>query len=95
MASPAAQAEPTRVALSSNPVSTGDEKTVRGPVIIRLTDGTTVQADEVWETREGIWYRRRGIVTLLDRNQVKAIEKAPSAAPSPPSTPAASPSISP
>ncbi len=96
MPSPAAQAESPRVALSSSPVSTGrDEKTRRGPVTIRLTNGTSVEADEVWETGEGIWYRRRGVVTLLERNQVKAFEKASSAAPSPAATPAASPSTSP
>jgi cytoskeletal protein RodZ len=88
--SPAAQTQSPRVALSSSPVSTGgDGKTRLGPVTIRLTDGTSVEAEEVWETVEGIWYRRRGIVTLLDRNQVKAIEK-----PSPPPSPSASPATS-
>jgi len=95
MPSPAVQAESARVALSSNPVSTGgDEKTRRGQVTIRLTNGTTIEADEVWETGEGIWYRRRGVVTLLERDQVKAIEK-PSPASSASTTPATSPSASP
>jgi type IV secretory pathway VirB10-like protein len=93
--SPAAKAEPAPVTLSSSPVSTGaDGKTRRGPVTIRLTDGTSVEAEEVWETGEGIWYRRRGVVTLLERNQVKAIEK-PSPASAPSATPATSPSASP
>jgi len=95
MPSPAVQAESARVALSSSPVSTGgDEKTRRGQVTIRLTNGTTIEADEVWETGEGIWYRRRGVVTLLERDQVKAIEK-PSPASSASTTPATSPSASP
>ena len=95
MPSPAAQLESPRVALSSSPVSTGgDGKTRRGPVTIRLTNGTSVEAEEVWETGDGIWYRRRGVVTLLERNQVKAIEK-PSPASSPSATPATSPSASP
>jgi len=34
-----------------------------------------VEADEAWETGEGIWYRRRGVVTLLERDKVKAIGK--------------------
>ena len=94
-ASPAAQAESARVALSSSPVSTGgDEKTRRGRVTIRLTNGTTVEADEAWETGEGIWYRWRGVVTLLERNQVKAIEKAAPAASSPAGTPATTPASS-
>lgn len=83
-------AEPAPVTLSSNPLSTGsDDKAARGPFTIRLTNGTFVEAEEVWETGEGIWYRRHGIVTLLQRNQVKAIEK-PS-----PSTPSPSPTATP
>ncbi len=94
--SPAAKVESAPVALSSSPVSTGGSETNRrGPVTIRLTNGTSVEADELWETREGIWYRRRGFVTLLERNQVKAIDNAPTASPSPAATPAASPSASP
>lgn len=62
-----------RVRVSSNPVSTGDvAKTRRGPVTIRLADGSTLQADEVWRTKAGIWYRRKGIVTLLKPNQVRS-----------------------
>ena len=94
--SPAVQAESARVALSSSPVSTGgDEKTRRGQVTIQLTNGTSVEADEVWETGEGIWYRRRGVVTLLERDQVKAIEKPSPAASSPAVTPTSSPTASP
>jgi cytoskeletal protein RodZ len=93
--SPAAPAESARVTLSSSPVSTGgDEKSKRGPVTIHLTNGTSVEADEAWETGEGIWYRRRGVVSLLERNEVKAIERViekASPAPPPTSSPIASP----
>jgi hypothetical protein len=93
--SPAAQAESAPAGLSSSQVSTGgNEKTRRGPVTIRLTNGTSVEADEAWETREGIWYRRSGVVTLLERDQVKAIEK-PTPTPSASATPATSPSATP
>ena len=67
---------------SSNPVSTtgtlstnANGTTKSGPVTIRLTNGSRIPADEVWRTREGIWYRRNGIVTLIKRNRVAAIEK--------------------
>jgi cytoskeletal protein RodZ len=96
MSSPAVQAESARAALSSSPVSTGgDEKTRRGQVTIRLTNGTTVEADEAWETGEGIWYRRRGVVTLLERGQVKAIERAIEKASPPASSTTATPTSSP
>ena len=82
--SPSAQADSTRVELSSSAVSIGgDEKAGRGPVTIRLINGTSVAADEVWKTGEGIWYRRGGILTLLDPKQVKAIEQAAAPTPQP------------
>jgi hypothetical protein len=99
ISSPAAQAESRRGALSSSQVSTGgNEKARRGPVTIQLTNGTSIEADEAWETGEGIWYRRLGVVTLIERDQVKAIEKpspTPSPTPSASATPTTSPSASP
>jgi hypothetical protein len=88
--SPSTQTSPQHIELSSNPIGvTGDGKTKSGPVTLRLTDGSSIEADEAWQTGEGIWYRRRGIVTLLNPNQVKAIEKPA------PATPQPSPSQSP
>ena len=58
------------------PVSTsgpGLGKKLGGKPVIVLTSGARIDADEVWRTRDGIWYRRAGLVTLLKRNQVKAI----------------------
>lgn len=79
--SPTAKASPTRVATSHTttsaaPVSTSGPgigtKGGRKPVII-LTSGGKIDADEVWRTRDGVWYRKNGIVTLLKSNRVKAI----------------------
>ena len=42
------------------------------PVIV-LTSGGKIEADEVWRTKDGVWYRRNGMVTLLKRSQVKTI----------------------
>jgi hypothetical protein len=58
-------------------------------VIIRLTDGANIEADEAWQTVEGIWYRKGSIVALLNPKQVKAIEKV--AAATPPPSPSQSP----
>jgi hypothetical protein len=63
--------------LSANPVSTSVAEESKHGVIIRLADGGTLVADEAWRTKEGIWYRRNGVVTLLKSRQVKVIEKAP------------------
>ena len=62
--------------------STGDPVSTSGPGIgtrqggkpvIMLTSGGKIDADEVWRTKDGVWYRRNGIVTLLKRGQVKNI----------------------
>ena len=58
------------------PVSTsgpGMGKNPGGKPAILLTSGSKIDADEVWRTRDGVWYRRDGIVTLLKRGRVKAI----------------------
>lgn len=79
--SPSPKASPARVATSHtntsvDPVSTSGPGigTRRGskPVIL-LTSGGKIDADEVWRTRDGVWYRKKGIVTLLKPGRVKAI----------------------
>jgi hypothetical protein len=88
--SPSKQTNAARIELGSGAVSTsGDEKSKPGPVIIRLTDGASIAADEAWQTGEGIWYRRGGVLTLLNPKQVKAIERVPAtpAQPSPSQSP--------
>lgn len=78
-ASPKPSAERVATSHSSTtvaPVSTsgpGLGKKLGGKPVILLTTGARIEADEVWRTRDGIWYRRAGIVTLLKRNKVKAI----------------------
>src|SRR5688500_564142 len=79
--SPTAKPSTERVATSHSsttvaPVSTsgpGLGKKLGGKPVILLTTGARIEADEVWRTRDGVWYRRAGIVTLLKRNKVKAI----------------------
>jgi cytoskeletal protein RodZ len=71
---PNSRPDSARVRVSSNPVSTGDAaKSGRGPVTIQLANGSTLEADEVWRTKAGIWYRRKGIVTFIKPNRVRAM----------------------
>jgi hypothetical protein len=61
---------------STDPVSTsgpGMGNRQGGRPVIMLTSGGKIDADEVWRTKDGVWYRRNGLVTLLKRGQVKAI----------------------
>jgi hypothetical protein len=79
--SPTPKPSPIRTATSHttsslNPVSTGGPATGTkrgGKPVILLTDGGKIDADEVWRTRDGIWYRRNGIVTLLKHGRVRSI----------------------
>ena len=78
------------VELSNSPISTAaGEKGV--PVVIRLHSGLTIEADEAWQTGEGIWYRKHGVVSLLDPKNVKAIERVSPAAPQPSASSSPSP----
>jgi hypothetical protein len=62
--------------LSSGPVkAAGSNQNGRGPVVIHLTNGAVIKADEAWEKREGIWYRQAGVVTFLKRNRARTIER--------------------
>jgi hypothetical protein len=79
--SPSVKPSPTGITTShsratTDPVSTsgpGIGKRQGGKPVIMLTSGARIDADEVWRTRDGVWYRRNGMVTLLKRGQVKAI----------------------
>ena len=51
------------------------------PVVLRLTNGATIKADEVWVRKDGVWYRQAGLITLLKHSQVRAVERS-GAAPS-------------
>jgi hypothetical protein len=80
--SPSPQNSPAEVELSSSSISTAPKGT-SDPVIIKLDSGVTIEADEAWKTAEGIWYRKHGVVSLLDPKNVIAIKKVSPAAPQP------------
>jgi len=82
--SPSPQSSPAEVELSRSSISTEPgAKGTSDPVIIKLDSGVTIEADEAWKTAEGIWYRKHGVVSLLDPKNVIAIKKVSSAAPQP------------
>ena len=51
------------------------------PVIVRLTNGASIKADDAGQTKNGVWYRQGGMVTVLKRSQVRAIERQRSSSP--------------
>ena len=72
--SPSPSPRTMRAGVNNNPVSTSANETT-GTVVIRLSNGARIDADEAWRTKEGIWYRRSGVVTLLSANRVRSIER--------------------
>jgi len=78
---PTQRSSPEKIATAhtrstSDPVSTsgpGIGNRQGGKPVIMLTSGGKIDADEVWRTKDGVWYRRNGMVTLLKRAQVKTI----------------------
>jgi hypothetical protein len=78
---PTPKPSPEKVA-TAHTRATGDPVSTSGPgmgtrqggkPVIMLTSGGKIEADEVWRTKDGVWYRRNGLVTLLKRGQVKTI----------------------
>ena len=64
-------------AMNDGPISTG---TKRGPdngqAIIKMKDGSSVEADAAWEDAQGVWYRRGNMVAFVDRSKVEKITAA-------------------
>ena len=44
-------------------------------VRLKLVDGSSIEADEAWESEQGIWYRRGGMSHLIAKDRVKKIER--------------------
>jgi hypothetical protein len=44
-------------------------------VIIRLTNGARITADDSWPGKNGLWYRQGGMVTFLKGSQVVAVDR--------------------
>jgi len=77
--SPAAPATtPAPAALNNGPIATGG-KLLNGNerAIIKMKDGSSVEADAAWEDSQGVWYRRSGLVSFVERSRVEAITEPP------------------
>jgi hypothetical protein len=78
VALPEASAKMLANSVAANSVNAGlPANNSSAPVIVRLTNGAAITADEAWQGKNGIWYRQGGMVTFLKRSQVQAIERRP------------------
>jgi hypothetical protein len=60
------------------PITTGkkpktDESEAGLQTVIEMQDGSTLDVDAAWEDKQGIWYRRSGLVSFVESSRVKAI----------------------
>jgi hypothetical protein len=76
---PAAPAStPAPAALNNGPIATGSKTINNGErAIIKMKDGTSVEADAAWEDAQGVWFRRSGLVSFVERSRVEAITEPP------------------
>jgi hypothetical protein len=64
--------------LNQGPISTGkkakaNESETGLQTVIEMNDGSTLDVDAAWEDKQGIWYRRSGLVSFVESSRVKAI----------------------
>jgi len=73
--SPAATpGEIARRSENDGPISTGSKQSGKQErAIIRLKDGAMMEVDAVWEDRQGVWYRRGGLVSFVEPDRVAEI----------------------
>lgn len=72
--SPAAPAAtPAPAVLNHGPIATGTKELPSERAIIKMKDGTRVEVDAAWEDSQGIWFRRSGVVSFVEKSRVEAI----------------------
>ena len=72
-AAPAA-ATPPPAALNNGPIATGTKEAAKSEhAIIKMKDGSIVEADAAWEDAQGVWFRRSGLVSFVEKSRVEAI----------------------
>ena len=72
--SPAAPAATPPPPLDNGPIATGSKEAAKSEhAIIKMKDGTTVEADAAWEDAQGVWFRRSGLVSFVEKSRVEAI----------------------
>lgn len=58
---------------NDGPISTGTKRIETLEAIVQFTDGTTIKVEAAWENDQGVWYRRGGLVSFVERERVKSI----------------------
>jgi hypothetical protein len=70
----AAAATPAPAALNNGPIATGTKEAAKSEyAIIKMKDGSSVEADAAWEDAQGVWFRRSGLVSFVEKSRVESI----------------------
>jgi hypothetical protein len=74
---PAAESDTVAARLNQGPVSTGERAQKRDDrsdkTIIEMDDGTRLEVDAAWQDKQGVWYRRGGLVSFVESKRIKGI----------------------
>ena len=73
---------------SAGTSETQAEPAAAHPILIHLAGGGRMEVDEANETADGVWYRRGGVTTFLDRARVARVQREPDPAPAAEAAPA-------
>ena len=79
-ASPAtvAAATPLPEVVNHGPIATGGKDVATTErAIIKMKDGSSLEADAAWEDKQGVWFRRSNVVSFVDKSRVEAIIEVP------------------
>jgi hypothetical protein len=80
---PTAETKTASAQLNQGPISTGEKtKSNDGDdlqTVIEMNDGSSLDVEAAWEDKQGIWYRRSGLVSFVESSRVKAITARPRA----------------
>ena len=79
-ASPSAPAAvtPLPAVVNHGPIATGGKDVAAGErAIIKMKDGSTLEADAAWEDKQGVWFRRSNVVSFVDKSRVESIIEVP------------------
>jgi hypothetical protein len=73
-----AAATPLPAVVNHGPIATGGKDVATTErAIIKMKDGSTLEADAAWEDKQGVWFRRSNVVSFVDKSRVESIVEVP------------------
>jgi hypothetical protein len=71
-------ATPLPAVVNHGPIATGGKNVAAAErAIIKMKDGSSLEADAAWEDKQGVWFRRSNVVSFVDKSRVESIIEVP------------------